>query len=77
MSELQDKFDALQKELMEHRKAYYVDNAPTITDFDYDMLEMKSLLMAKELGFRADRWLGPEENEKHHVHWMVGYGQKG
>jgi NAD-dependent DNA ligase len=66
-------FKDLQKELLRHKKLYYVEDRPVISDYDYDMLEKKSMEMAQELGFRADRWEDPEENEAHHVHWMVGY----
>lgn len=69
-------FIALQKELLFHKKMYYVEDMSVISDYDYDMLENKSYKMAQELGFRADKWEGAEENEKHHVHWMVGYDEK-
>ena len=73
MSKLQEKFDALQRELLRHKKLYYVDCTPEISDYEYDMLERESFKLARGLGFRADSWEGPEENEKHHVHWMVGF----
>lgn len=69
-------FIALQKELLRHKFLYYVENTPEISDYDYDMLERKSYDMAQSLGFRADRYEDAEENEKHHVHWMIGYNEK-
>ena len=66
-------FENLQKELLKHKYLYYVKAAPIISDYNYDMLEEKSRKLAKSLGFRADKWEGPEENEKHHIHWMVDF----
>ena len=66
-------FINLQKELLRHKFLYYVESRPEISDYDYDMLERSSYQMAMELGFRADRWDDPQENEAHHIHWMVGY----
>ena len=68
-------FIELQKELLKHKYFYYNLNSPTITDYEYDMLELESFKMAKKLGFRADRFDDPRENEKHHIHWMVGYSK--
>jgi NAD-dependent DNA ligase len=68
-----EEFVKLQKGLLQHKKLYYVDDMPTISDYDYDMLELKSYKMAQGLGFKADKWEDPEENEKHHIHWMIGY----
>jgi NAD-dependent DNA ligase len=68
-----EKFIQLQKDLLKHKKLYYIDNTPTISDYEYDMLEQSSYNLARELGFRADKWEDPEENEKHHIHWMVGH----
>lgn len=68
-----EEFINLQKDLMLHKKLYYEFNTPNISDYEYDMLERKSFKMAQELGFRADSFEDPEENEAHHVHWMVGY----
>lgn len=50
-------------------------DTPEISDYDYDMLERKSFKMARDLGFRADSYEDAEENEKHHVHWMIGYNE--
>lgn len=66
-------FIALQKELLKHKRDYYMFSISTISDYDFDMIERKSYKMAQELGFRADKWENPEENEKHHIHWMIGY----
>ena len=71
-SELSE-FHGLQKELLKHKYLYYVKSAPIISDYDYDMLEEKSLKLAKTLGYRADKWEGPEKNEKDHIHWMVDF----
>jgi hypothetical protein len=68
-------FHELQKELIKHKYLYYVKSAPIISDYNYDMLEEKSLKLARTLGFRADKWEGPEENEKDHVHWMVDFDE--
>ena len=68
-----NQFTDLQKELVKHRYAYYILDNPIISDYAYDMLEAKSLHMAKTLGFRADIWEGPAEAEKDHVHWMVDF----
>lgn len=62
-----------QQKLLKAKEDYYVHNLPTLTDFQYDMLEQQSYKLAKELGFRANNFLGPENNEKHHIHWMIGY----
>jgi hypothetical protein len=70
-----EEFIELQKELLKHKKSYYVSDVSLISDYEYDMLEKRSLEEAKKLGFRADEWLGPEENEVHHVHWMVGFSE--
>jgi NAD-dependent DNA ligase len=72
MEESQE-FINLQKELLRHKFLYYINNSPEISDYDYDMLEKKSFKMAKELGFNANSWDGTQENESHHVHWMIGY----
>ena len=37
------------------------------------MLERQSFELAKKLGFRSNEWEGAEYNERHHVHWMIGY----
>lgn len=69
-------FVALQREILKHKYLYYIKNKPEISDYEYDMLEKKSFEIAKELGFRADSWKGAQENEKHHIHWMVGYKEQ-
>ena len=38
MNEIKDRIDALRRELNEHNRRYYVDNAPVISDYDFDML---------------------------------------
>lgn len=69
-------FLELQKELLMHKYLYYVKAKPSISDYDYDMLEDKSRKLAKKLGFRSDQWEGPTNEEKNHIHWMVGYDDK-
>jgi hypothetical protein len=68
-----EEFKQLQRDLLKHKKFYYVDDSPVIGDYAYDCLERESRRMAKRLGFRVDTFEDPEENEAHHVHWMVGY----
>jgi hypothetical protein len=75
-SEEMAEFNALQKELLKHKYLYYVKAQPIISDYDYDMLEEKSRKMAKVLGFSADKWEGPAEDETEHVHWMVDFDYK-
>ena len=70
-----EEFIEVQKKLLQAKKEYYIDDAATMSDYDYDMLERKSMKMAKELGFKAERFEDPDDNEKHHVHWMVGYSE--
>jgi hypothetical protein len=76
VKELMMEFEDLQKNLLKHKYLYYVKDRPIIGDYDYDMMENHSLIVAKLLGFRADKWEGPEENEKDHVHWMVDFDSK-
>lgn len=38
MNEIKDRIDALRRDLNEHNRRYYVDNAPVISDYDFDML---------------------------------------
>lgn len=70
-----EEFIKLQQELLKHKYLYYIENEPKITDYHYDMLEKSSFKLAKDLGFNADPWEDPQENEKHHVHWMIGYSE--
>ena len=65
-----EEFIQLQKELLLHKKLYYLDNNPIISDYEYDMLEKKSIKMAENLGFTDDDGFG---DGSHHIHWMVGY----
>lgn len=68
-------FDKIQRDLLKHKYLYYVKSAPIISDYDYDMMENESRKLAKELGFRADQWEGPADNEKDHIHWMVDFDE--
>lgn len=72
-SDLVEEFEYLQRELLKHKYLYYVKSKPVISDYDYDMLEEKSLKLARKCGFRADKWEGPDQNEVDHVHWMVDF----
>ena len=73
MIEETEEFINLQKELLRHKFLYYIENKPEISDYDFDMLERSSYEIAKTLGFNADKFDDPQENEVHHVHWMIGY----
>lgn len=66
-------FTDLQKELLRLKDLYYNQSISEVTDREYDILERKSFTLAEEIGYRADSWGDFEENESHHVHWMVGY----
>lgn len=66
-------FEHIQKFLLLHKYLYYEKNKPMLDDQGYDSAEAYSFTLAKNLGFRVDKYLGPEENEKHHVHWMIGF----
>lgn len=68
-----EEFIELQKELLNHKYKYYITNNPTISDYEFDMLERSSFEMAKSLGFNADRFDDPMPDEEHHVHFMVGF----
>lgn len=70
-----EEFIELQKELLRHKFLYHIQHTPEITDYDYVILYRKSVDLARSLGFRARPYLGPEENEAHHVHWMSGYNE--
>ena len=75
MSKETDEFKQLQKELLKHKYLYYIKDQPIITDYEYDMLEDKSLKMARDLGFQADKWEEPTQEERYHVHWMAGFDE--
>lgn len=75
VKELAVEFEDIQKDLLKHKYLYYVKSAPVISDYDYDMMENESRKIAKRLGFRADQWEGPAEDEKDHVHWMVDFDE--
>ena len=76
IKELTTAFDKVQRDLLKHKYLYYVKSAPIISDYAYDMMEKESRELAKQLGFRADQWEGPADNEKDHVHWMVDFDDK-
>lgn len=43
------KFEELGKELLKHKYMYYRKGEPSLTDYEYDMLEDKYIKMAKSL----------------------------
>lgn len=73
VKELTQAFEKIQRNLLKHKYLYYVKSTPIISDYDYDMMENESRTLAKQLGFRADQWEGPTDEEKNHVHWMVDF----
>ncbi|MGM9774669.1 MAG: NAD-dependent DNA ligase LigA [Candidatus Egerieousia sp.] len=46
--EAKQRIDALRKELEEHNRRYYVDNRPSISDYDFDLL-MQELIQLENL----------------------------
>ncbi|MFT6125751.1 MAG: hypothetical protein ACJAVA_000192 [Flavobacteriaceae bacterium] len=73
---IKPEFELIQLHLLLHKYLYYEKYKPMLDDCGFDMVEQYSITLAKNLGFRADKYLGPEENEKHHVHWMIGFNCK-
>lgn len=70
---IEPEFVHMQYFLLYHKYLYYILNKPMLEDEHFDNAEKYSYTLAKNLGFRADKESGPEENEKHHIHWMVGF----
>ena len=60
-------FEKLGKELLKHKYLYYVKASPTISDYDYDMLELKYTKMAKQLKIRPEVSLISDWDE---LEWM-------
>jgi hypothetical protein len=73
LEQLQINFDRVQRRLLEAKRMYYVKHKSIMTDYEFDILEKYSFKLAKSLGYRADKYKGPKKNEKHHIHWMIGY----
>lgn len=69
-------FHFMQVWLLLHKYLYYVDGESIIEDSHYDAAERYCYTLAKNLGFRSDKGIGPEDNERHHVHWMVGFNEQ-
>lgn len=46
--EIQKQIDELRREIEHHNKLYYVDDAPVISDFDYDMLMQRLIKLEEE-----------------------------
>ncbi|MDO4320646.1 MAG: NAD-dependent DNA ligase LigA [Bacteroidales bacterium] len=38
MDDIKDRIDTLRREIERHNHSYYVDNSPTVSDYDYDMM---------------------------------------
>ena len=76
MTDKEKEFDLIQKKLLRNKYLYYMTAQIELSDKEYDLLEMKSIALAKELGFKADRSEDPEENEKYHIHFMLGFSEK-
>lgn len=72
---IEPEFVHIQYFLLFHKYLYYVLSSPMLDDGHFDLAERYSFTLAKNLGFRADKLKGPEENEKNHVHWMVGFNE--
>lgn len=70
---LELEFKQVQDKLLRAKKYYYKKHKSIMTDYEFDTLEKYSFKLARELGFRADKYKGPKKNEKHHIHWMIGY----
>lgn len=47
-AKIQERVLQLRAELAEHNRRYYVDNAPSISDYDYDMLMNELIALEKE-----------------------------
>lgn len=56
MDDVKNRIEELRKTLSEHNRRYYVENSPTISDYDYDML-MNELL---ELESRHPEFFDPD-----------------
>jgi DNA ligase (NAD+) len=48
LSEAKERIDKLRREINEHNKRYYIENAPVISDFDYDLLLNELITLEKE-----------------------------
>lgn len=72
---IEPEFVHIQKFLLFHKYLYYEKDNPMLEDQGFDNAERYSFALAKNLGYRANKMKGPEENEKHHVHWMVGFNE--
>ena len=70
-----DDFITIQMDFLYHKYLRHTVETPVISDEEFETMERKSLEAAEELGFRADKSLGAEDNESHHVHWMVGFSE--
>ena len=46
--DIQKQIDELRREIEHHNKLYYVDDAPVISDFDYDMLMQRLIKLEEE-----------------------------
>lgn len=72
-SVIESEFENHQLFLLYHKYLYYELGKSVIEDFYFDISDSYSFKLALNLGFRADKMRGPKENERHHIHWMVGF----
>lgn len=57
-------FEKLGKEILKHKYLYYIKCRPIISDYDYDMLERKYVLMAQDIAKEPNIHLIADWNEK-------------
>lgn len=73
LEQLELDFKRVQSMLLEAKRMYYKKHISIMSDYEFDLLEKHSFNLAKQLGFRADKYKGPKKKEAHHIHWMIGY----
>lgn len=73
LEQLELDFKRVESRLLEAKRMYYKKHTSIMSDYEFDTLEKYSFKLAKQLGFRADKYKGPKKNEEKHVHWMIGY----
>jgi hypothetical protein len=52
----QEQFNKLTILLLSHKYRYYIQNLPTISDYDYDMLELNWMKLGRDLGIDMDSY---------------------
>lgn len=73
-----EEFEALTLDLLKHKFRYYQMNRPTISDYQYDMMESRWLKMGVQLGVDMDNyefWVDfderhPLSKQAEHEIWM-------